>query len=443
MKIVDSTSTYVPATGKIVMYNYGGNNVESQKTFSNGAPFQVGVSRSYGDNYPDWRERLASHSGAVTYLSVTETSVTVNGSADCYVIHPQRVIQNSSNACKATLKGNFSSVSAPTLPLERELVHVDNVAKTQYLKKLNQQIRSLQGLVTIGEISETVRLILRPGRAIVRYTERLKRDNERLRRRASSGARRRRSITNTELDEEYDSARKSNFGTPSTFADLWLAYSFGVRPLLGEIDDAMKALARILHPEGVPQFYKIKANSEASYPTISKYQVEYWPFKWDLEQTVRTDLGVRYYGEVDLKFMDIDNASTQLGMDFLSIVPAAWELVPWSFLVDYFSNIGEVLESLSVPQSAVRWNAKGYILTRDVTVKQSNLRLSGQMAQEGWQLHGSLLSEVRTRGRILKRVPNPGYVLPTFEFPSITDFARKWRQQVNVLALAIARVGKH
>lgn len=36
------------------------------------------------------------------------------------------------------------------------------------------------------------------------------------------------------------------------------------------------------------------------------------------------------------------------GAGVADIVPTAWELIPWSFMVDYFSNIGVVLDAWSM-----------------------------------------------------------------------------------------------
>jgi len=36
-------------------------------------------------------------------------------------------------------------------------------------------------------------------------------------------------------------------------------------------------------------------------------------------------------------------------------VPSAWELLPWSFLFDYFSNIGDILEMSFTSLDNVKW----------------------------------------------------------------------------------------
>jgi hypothetical protein len=47
-----------------------------------------------------------------------------------------------------------------------------------------------------------------------------------------------------------------------------------------------------------------------------------------------------------------------LGVSWEDLIPTAWELIPYSFLIDYFTNIGDVLEGWSVHQSDLGWSAK-------------------------------------------------------------------------------------
>jgi hypothetical protein len=46
------------------------------------------------------------------------------------------------------------------------------------------------------------------------------------------------------------------------------------------------------------------------------------------------------------------------GFNLQEFIPTCWNLCPWTFLVDYFSNIGGVLEADSVDTSSVSWICK-------------------------------------------------------------------------------------
>jgi hypothetical protein len=44
-----------------------------------------------------------------------------------------------------------------------------------------------------------------------------------------------------------------------------------------------------------------------------------------------------------------------LGYDPASFLPTVWELIPYSFLIDYFTNIGEIIEGWSSLLTRLAW----------------------------------------------------------------------------------------
>jgi hypothetical protein len=41
-----------------------------------------------------------------------------------------------------------------------------------------------------------------------------------------------------------------------------------------------------------------------------------------------------------------------------NFVPTIYNLIPWSFLVDYFSNIGDVIDAMSIRNVGLAWGCK-------------------------------------------------------------------------------------
>jgi len=441
MKETLQQSTYIPKNALRRDYNYGGANLERTTAItSDYTSRSTSVKKVYGDSYPDWRERLRTHKGAVTSQSIEETSITVLSEAYWEVTNNYYVTHPSSETAKVTLTGNLCAVpSTPQLPSMEDLVHVDNMAKTEYLKNINGRLRSLQGLVVLGELDETLRLILKPGREIVRLSERYVRA-------AKKATRKNGYYTTTGAAGRAlkDQAVGGNLHRPKGYADVWLEFSFGVKPLVADIKDAMQGLSRILNPADHPQYQKVNGHTQADFPqskTSYNTSLGFVEYTYSVETTASQS--VKYYGELDLKWAGFQNANTELGLDFLSIVPAAWELTPWSFLIDYFTNIGDVLGVITLPQGGVVWNAKGSAYTVDTVIKASDPilpTLGWFTASNGWSCHGLTDSVIRVRSRILRRVPDVGYFLPTLETPSLASFSHKWKQQLNVLALAITKL---
>lgn len=52
------------------------------------------------------------------------------------------------------------------------------------------------------------------------------------------------------------------------------------------------------------------------------------------------------------------------------MIPTAWEMLPWSFLIDYVSNIGDVISANLVSMENVAWV---YKVTRRSARKSTNL----------------------------------------------------------------------
>jgi hypothetical protein len=55
------------------------------------------------------------------------------------------------------------------------------------------------------------------------------------------------------------------------------------------------------------------------------------------------------------------------GLNIQEFIPTVWELVPWSFFVDYFANIGDILECATLIRSDVSWVNRGIKQSQKVT----------------------------------------------------------------------------
>jgi hypothetical protein len=127
-------------------------------------------------------------------------------------------------------------------------------------------------------------------------------------------------------------------------AESWLEYSFGWRPWLNDISDGLAAFRGLANSE---QYLKFSASSvkQMKDPMKSK-TASGWQFVTLQSRHARsTDYLVRYRGEVRLGVHGL-SAPRSFGLLPGELIPAAWELLPWSFLIDYFVNIGDVLDSV-------------------------------------------------------------------------------------------------
>lgn len=120
-------------------------------------------------------------------------------------------------------------------------------------------------------------------------------------------------------------------------SSLWLETYFGWLPLIGDIYNSIDVLqSPVRNPE------KISSGSSISYDANYRQTVDGKPVNFLVGMGAR--YGVRHYAKVRISNQNLFLAN-RLGL----INPAAigWELVPFSFVVDWFSNVGQILESIT------------------------------------------------------------------------------------------------
>lgn len=157
--------------------------------------------------------------------------------------------------------------------------------------------------------------------------------------------------------------RRGNVSKKHFASATWLELHFGWSPLIGDIYGAMEVLQ-------TPQFGQIKAVGSASEPFVSQQ----W-LSW-IRRFASGTFGTRYEG-----VFQIDNPNAFLAdrMGLTNPATILWELVPFSFVVDWFTNVGQVLGALNdhagltwlYGSSSVKLKASGYSDYNGVTQTMS------------------------------------------------------------------------
>jgi len=226
---------------------------------------------------------------------------------------------------------------------------VDRIAVVGFLNKAANTCRSLQGGVFIGEIKETLHLLTRPGKGIRLLLNEYHRD---VKRRLKSFKR-----FGSRIDPSY--IKDAN----KVVSDTWLEWSFGLKPLMSDVKSGSEALAelatRAFELKHVSFYYHEGSDAlpGSSYATYIKAYNLYT--RYTIRQKAVQDISSRIIGQVICEVLSpIAMADEILGITPQDIIPTIWELIPYSFLVDYFTNMGDVIQAWSFPQQKLAWHNK-------------------------------------------------------------------------------------
>lgn len=142
---------------------------------------------------------------------------------------------------------------------------------------------------------------------------------------------------------------------------MWLEYALGWQPLLGNIEQAVNAYSAFeAAVETYRAFGKCKLDlggsteSETSGFLSSNYfhtrRTEQTLYKGHVQYKGVTKNAVEgVQVEVARRVADLS------GFRLAEFVPAVWELIPYSFVVDYFTNIGDILNGMHALANTWVW----------------------------------------------------------------------------------------
>jgi hypothetical protein len=308
----------------------------------------------------------------------------------------------------------LSPDSYPSLP--DTSASADNEARRLFYKRAKEAQTAFRGLTSLGELRETLRMLRSPGRALRRgLDDYLGTVQKRARR-----------------------AKRNSLGR--IVSETWLEKAFGWGPLIGDIKSAGDALNRRLN-RFAGSYTRIAGTAVEQSATLDATLTTFddsW-LQIVFRRLHRASVSVRYYGEVRSVCENPIMADMQLfGTNFQEIIPTAWELIPYSFLVDYFTNIGDVLDAWSVRKADIAWSGK--VVRRRNVRTLTDLRLNKTYTQNAvnnfisW--HGSWidLSPYRVVRSRMERDPQ-AVALPSIQM-EIPGLGTKW---INMSALLAAR----
>lgn len=190
-------------------------------------------------------------------------------------------------------------------------------------------------------------------------------------------------------------------GTAGVVSDLWLEFHFGLEPLVKDVH----AMVQILQG-GVPPA-RIRARAEV------RQQWVWWGYNSTGSEQYQV-IGAEKCGWTIQADIIVSNPNLWLANQLGVVNPAAvaWELIPFSFLVDYVVNVGKFLESFTDFWGLTLLRpSRGYMYFRDDLGFYNLWRTTGTPPNtvsqyQPWQRY-------RTNRLLTKRIPGsiPGPTL--------------------------------
>jgi hypothetical protein len=159
---------------------------------------------------------------------------------------------------------------------------------------------------------------------------------------------------------------------PKALANNWLMLQYGWKPLLQDIHGSLQALKFLTNPKDFIQVVTAAASHEATSEKLFKlWQDSNISAGSEVTMTkTRCKIRLRYKIDDHLK-----SFLAQLG--FTNPVNLAWEILPFSFVADWFFPLGPFLETLSSWDGLVFVDGSQTLFTRSEAVLAIDYRGKG------------------------------------------------------------------
>lgn len=301
-----------------------------------------------GQSVRNPRKVMAEGGNATTDMTVDATRLTK--------FSPHHAIKSGPGcrdvACRPSLAGTFGGVwygfpYTPTLYTGSynsiSTTEADMQARERFFKQALKLQRQLQSGVVLGELAKTVRMLRSP---LKTFFHRVLRETKQLKKVAARYPR-------------------NKVSRKKAVEDTYLESVFGWAPLMSDVESGAEALAEYYLKRGQNYPFVFGKSDEfvaevSSSPFGASAQLPGRGIDaYQSAKFVTSFAQVRYYGKLRVDpFGSPLEFQRRLGFDPRNWLPTAWELMPYSFLVDYFTNFGDMINASAVQISDLHWASR-------------------------------------------------------------------------------------
>lgn len=288
---------------------------------------------------------------------------------------------------------------------EGPFVDARNEAAVKIRQKIREEYNSFAGASFLAEARDALHQIRHPAEAMFNLTHNFAKKNRKHR-------------------------GKTGKAFQKAIGGSWLELQFGLLPLADDVSSiADSFLARYVEPKTV--HIKAMGRGESSSSGVSVNGGTDILLDYAEDQTLKvwvlSHAGVAR--QIDTDKGDFNSLRNRLGLTSSDIIPAIWEALPWSFFIDYFSNVGDILSASMVSTANVKW---AFTTTRSIkTFERKILRVRGRdTTQIGSCKMISAPAHLASRTKVVRAAGDLPFPVLRFSLPVST------KKFANLAALA-------
>jgi hypothetical protein len=294
------------------------------------------------------------------------------------------------------------------------VTRVTNRAIVKFLDVAESKRSFVEGGQDLGEIKETVRSVLHPFKSL-------------------------RDLTFRHLDSLKKEAKKAKVlkSFAKVVADSYLEYRFGWRPLALDIHDQLEGLVNNFNH---PDTEHVEAGASETFSISNAGLVFLTNSASHTFATANTNVigkySVRYKGGIRTGAVNGHISRLHgLQIDLPHAAPTVWDLLPYSWIVDYFTNVGDIIRAVSFVSSNVTWlmRTDRTVWTYNYAVQQSNPQMPVNFTVDGFEHYSS--GNVAMKVHSWSRTPiSAGSLLPDVQLQVPLGSFRPWENMGALLA---------
>lgn len=299
-----------------------------------------------GISNPHWRDQVLSGQNATTPM--TGVWVSVEGSDSFKAEVEMRNRSDNSLWWRVKWKGHTAPLYNSPLAFTFDASQANARASNKFLNRVREVQTKMQGMVFLGEVRETLRMIRKPAEGLQNLIQKYLRDVRRAKNRA-----------------------RGTKNWTKELGNLWLEQAFGWTPLLNDIADARSAYNSLIDKDRIVHISAGAKDGKRMLSDQTGYTHTASPaYCAEIHTRTKDDVEiVRYRGAVIARAATTaQDRAARFGFKPSEFIPTAWELLPWSFLIDYFASIGDVLEGVVTDTSNVSWVNKSVVRKADLRI---------------------------------------------------------------------------